>query len=425
MAQKDDSPDIFLLEKLFPQSNQLFSLKIPPLQSVHETCDVVLDTNVLLFPYRTESKSSIGIRSVYQKLIKEGRLFIPARVVREFFRNKASKLLEVTKALSDKCSTVVAPSSISYPLLDDLAEYKTVLKTKKELDESFKAYREAFGKLLEATSSLEWNDPVSEMYREIFPPEIINELTTKSEDIEEALRFRIRNKIPPGYKDASRVDQGVGDLVIWMTILQIGKTRKKPLLFVTGEEKADWYHRSNKRGALPRYELIDEFRRESGCDFHMSSFSAFLKLFNAPEGIVSTIREQEATDNLSALSRSSATIGARYLKNLNLLVETAMRDPRNAIVESWIRLALQMLKAANVQGGNLDPAGPDILHALERLQADTKFPETLVSSIKNLQQIARDVIHGSAFAIDTSPIIAKTYVLYSAAARSDLGEDVE
>jgi len=250
MAQKDDSPDIFLLEKLFPQSNQLFSLKIPPLQSVHETCDVVLDTNVLLFPYRTESKSSIGIRSVYQKLIKEGRLFIPARVVREFFRNKASKLLEVTKALSDKCSTVVAPSSISYPLLDDLAEYKTVLKTKKELDESFKAYREAFGKLLEATSSLEWNDPVSEMYREIFPPEIINELTTKSEDIEEALRFRIRNKIPPGYKDASKDDQGVGDLVIWMTILQIGKTRKKPLLFVTGEEKADWYHRSNRRGNL-------------------------------------------------------------------------------------------------------------------------------------------------------------------------------
>jgi PIN like domain len=423
MAQKDDPPDIFLLEKLFPQANQLFSLKVPPLESVHEACDVVLDTNVLLFPYRTELKSLIEIRSVYQKLIKEGRLFIPARVVREFFRNKASKLLEVTKALSDKYSAVVAPSSISYPLLDDFAEYKTVLKTKKELDESFKAYRAAFGKLLEATSSLEWNDPVSEMYREIFLPEIINELATKSEDIEEALRFRIRNKIPPGYKDASKDDQGVGDLVIWMTILQIGKTRKQSLLFVTGEEKADWYHRSNKRGALPRYELIEEFRRESGCDFYMSSLSEFLKLFNAPEGIVSTIREQEATDNFSTVVRSSVKINVRLIEGLELLRQMAHREPRTAIRRSWELLATTIFGATNVLYETLNPDSEAMSMAVKRLEGSPEFSTALVSLIKRLRNIARLVINQSEWAYAPSPQDAEQYVLDCVGARGELGEN--
>src|SRR5262249_48178151 len=71
------------------------------------------------------------------------------------------------------------------------------------------------------------------------------------EVIAKELEYRIVHKIPPGYKDASKDDRGVGDLLIWMTILEIGAERQKPLLFVTGEEKADWQHRSDNRGVLP------------------------------------------------------------------------------------------------------------------------------------------------------------------------------
>jgi hypothetical protein len=292
MPEKEDPPDIFLLEKLFPHADQLFSFEIPSLESAKETCDVVLDAGVLLFPYRTDSKSLTVIRSVYENLKEKGRLFVPARAAREFYRNKATKLLEVTKALGEKRSRDVSPAPVSYPLLDALGQYETVIETKKELDKSFVSYHKALDKLLEAITRRDWNDPVSKMYSDLFSEGIVHELTTKPEEIEKILEYRTRNKIPPGYKDSSKDDRGVGDLVIWLTILQIGKTNKKPLVFVTGDEKADWWHRSNNQGALPRCELIDEFRRESGCAFYMSSFSEFLKLFNAPEGIVSTIRKQ-------------------------------------------------------------------------------------------------------------------------------------
>jgi hypothetical protein len=49
----------------------------------------------------------------------------------------------------------------------------------------------------------------------------------------------------------------------------------------------------------------------------------------------------------------------------------------------------------------------------------------LVPSIKNLQEIARKVFYQSQWAYDPSPKEAEEFVLYSAAARNDLGEKVQ
>src|SRR5579859_5356824 len=124
-----------------------------------------------------------------------------------------------------------------------------------------------------------WNDPVTSIYRETFTGEVVNKHAINNEAIQTELKYRFANKIPPGYKDAAKEDGGVGDLLIWKSILEIGKARKRPLVFVSGEEKADWCYRSDNRGMLPRYELIDEFRRaSSGNAFCMVSFSELLKL---------------------------------------------------------------------------------------------------------------------------------------------------
>ncbi len=71
-------------------------------------------------------------------------------------------------------------------------------------------------------------------------------------------------------------------ILIWKTILEIGRKQKKDLIFVSGDTKADWWHQSSHRPLYPRSELIEEYRRESeGGSFHILGFGDFLKLFGA------------------------------------------------------------------------------------------------------------------------------------------------
>ena len=54
----------------------------------NSTALVVLDTNVLLAPYRTSTGALGEIAKVYGMLQKERRLLVPGQVAREFARNR-------------------------------------------------------------------------------------------------------------------------------------------------------------------------------------------------------------------------------------------------------------------------------------------------------------------------------------------------
>lgn len=55
------------------------------------------------------------------------------------------------------------------------------------------------------------------------------------------------------------------------------KADKRPVIFISDDVKEDWWwiHRGRKMG--PRPELIEEFRAESGQEFHIYEFSQFLR----------------------------------------------------------------------------------------------------------------------------------------------------
>ena len=83
-------------------------------------------------------------------------------------------------------------------------------------------------------------------------------------------------------------------MLIWRTILEIGKTRKLPLIFVSDDQKADWWHQSEGLPLYPRFELVDEYRRHSGGQsFHMMTFSAFLEIVGASKTLVEEVRKEE------------------------------------------------------------------------------------------------------------------------------------
>jgi len=293
--EKTTVEEAFVAHNVFPEPSAAFSFIPPPISGIHKTCAVVLDTNVLLLPYRAGASSLEQIKIVFTQLSKDKRLFVPGQVAREFARNRPQHIAELYKAISDRSSRVLSPEKIAYPLLEGIPEYTALTNAVSALEEPRKLYQAAVNGLLNRIKEWQWSDPVSLAYKDIFVNQCICDPSIDKEVTLQEMERRYSAKIPPGYKDGNKDDGGIGDYLIWLTILNIGSRQKKPLIFVTGEEKADWQHRSASQGILPRYELVDEYRRASGNQpFYILSFSDLLELFNAPKTTVDEIRTEES-----------------------------------------------------------------------------------------------------------------------------------
>ncbi len=151
---------------------------------------------------------------------------------------------------------------------------------------------------------MNWNDNVSTIYKDIFTPEIIIEVQKSLKELEQDLLFRISYKVAPGYKDSGKADDGIGDLIIWQTIIEIANSKQKDVLFVTNDQKNDWFYRQDNLGLYPRFELYDEFRRKTGGkSIGIVNLLKFLKLSAANEETINEIKtideEKETKDNIS------------------------------------------------------------------------------------------------------------------------------
>jgi hypothetical protein len=269
MDIEDNNRDIFITNTIYPDAISIFNATYKPIDEIKNDCMVVLDTNALLVPYTITPESLEQIHATYKKLIKAKRLVIPGQVAREFAKNRANKLTELYQQLFQK-QNVTNLQKGKYPLLQSFDEYKKMLELEEEIDRKLNEYKEWVKKVLDRIKAWYWNDPVSVMYRNLFTESAIFDPDFNEKDVKEDLDRRYNNKIPPGYKDATKDINNAGDLIIWKTILEIGKINKKSIIFVSGEEKTDWWHKSVSQTLYPRFELIDEFRRHTeGHTFHI------------------------------------------------------------------------------------------------------------------------------------------------------------
>jgi len=300
MAENKDKVnkyDIFISSSTYPDAESLFIIP-KSIKEIKDECYVVLDTNSLLVPYATSTESLKQIQSTYTTLVTQNRLRIPGQVAREFANNRAKKLVDLYQQLSQKQNSIQLPKEgEKYPLLESLSYYQELIQAERELQEKAKQYRKVVKKLLEHIEGWNWNDPVTKIYSELFSKDVVIDLELNEEEkkeIENQLDKQKIHNLPPAYKDYSKDDKGIGDLLIWRTILYIGRNYKKSVIFVSGEEKPDWWHRSNNKALYPRYELVDEFRRCSeGETFHIIQLSNLLKMYGADENVVKEIEIEE------------------------------------------------------------------------------------------------------------------------------------
>lgn len=300
-GQNEQKLDIFVANSTYPDAHAVFTWRPEPLEHIKDDCIVVLDTNPLLVPYETSSKSLDEIRRTYEMLTEEGRLVIPGQAAREFADNRATKLTELYQQLSDKKSQAKALQMGRYPLLEGIDKYHEVHTLLAKINNTVDDYKKVVGQVMDHIQQWTWNDPVSLMYGELFGEKTVLDPTFDKSEMEKDLVWRQVHKIPPGYKDASKPNRGIGDILIWHTILKLGEERQKSVVFVSGDEKADWWHRGSGTNLYPRYELLDEYRRHAGGQsLYIMRLSVLLDLYGADKAVVQEVadEEQEAVDRV-------------------------------------------------------------------------------------------------------------------------------
>lgn len=303
----NDKNDIFIQNNILPNPSRAFSIETKNLNDLNkDEAIVVLDTNVLLIPFNLNNKTLEEIKNVYKKINNDDRLFIPGQVAREYIKNKPTKIGNIYKNLNDKKSEVKNTKKIDYPVLEVLESYDELKKIEEELNESIKKFKKKIAEIADEIKDWGFNDPVTEVYKSLFSNENIIEFNFEQEskkDIVKDLKTRNKHKIPPGYKDSGKSDLGIGDLLIWKTIIQISNEFDKNIIFITHDQKTDWWHNSNNKNLYPRYELIEEFQRETdGKQVVLTKLTYFLNLYDVDQQIIENIEEEENKEENHSLN---------------------------------------------------------------------------------------------------------------------------
>ncbi|WP_044194483.1 PIN-like domain-containing protein [Oscillatoria acuminata] len=274
-----------------------YSLNQEQFKELWENCIFVLDTNILLNLYRyNKNTRNDFINNVLRKI--EERLWIPHQVALEFQENR----LEVIESQQTQIATIkdkwknhkakfwgeirtfhaINPESLIERLDKELSEY---------LNDKNSVIIEQLDFLIDDPLELTKHDTVRDIVDELFNGKIgesptNEELTNIYKNGEE--RYRI--KYPPGFKDQQdkrndppylykemEFKRMYGDLILWKELLKkVESCSWKHVIFITDDDKDDWWNRNSGKTDGPRLELIQEMYEAGASLFYMYNSDRFI-----------------------------------------------------------------------------------------------------------------------------------------------------
>jgi hypothetical protein len=294
MAQEQTNP--FILLRKYPNVDSILKGHQAGLGD-YANCLFVLDANTLLAPYGLKKDGIDKIKSIYASLVSANKLFVPMHAMREFADNRPSKISDIFSNIDKALSAIPGWKDLDYPILNDLDSFQKLSAFKETFKSTTKQYREHLQALADEVINWDWQDPITKLYAEIFNKGIFIDTDESEENLLKDFSFRTENNIPPGFKDKTKSENGIGDLLIWKSILKLGGDKKVDLIFVTNDEKPDWFVQGNGKAIITRFELVDEYyRMTGGKSFACMNFSSFLALQGAAPTIVADVEKAAKRD---------------------------------------------------------------------------------------------------------------------------------
>ncbi|HEY5993221.1 MAG TPA: PIN domain-containing protein [Gallionellaceae bacterium] len=241
-------------------------------------CIFAVDANVLLNLYRYSPETRSELERALAS-IKE-RLFVPHQAAKEFLTNRISVTAEQAKEYTNVINTIddlrnTLSNRKRHPFLSE----EVLPKFTADADQLVAQLKSQQETLLDRPN----NDEILVFVESVSKDRIGNPFNdAELKELAKEGEARYQNGVPPGYKDGKKEAGGdvyrkFGDLIIWKQLIAQAKTTMKPVIFITDDQKDDWWLRHSGKTLGPRTELREEFISLVKQDFWMYTVDRFLE----------------------------------------------------------------------------------------------------------------------------------------------------
>jgi hypothetical protein len=242
---------------------------------------IILDTNCLFIPYRSKPQTCVSFFHTLEKL--SDRLWLPHQVVFEYGENRLNviadqkrayqKLISLLSANETKISGTISSDYSRHPFID-------TIKIEEHLTHAFTEIKKQIIEIEKEHPDLDSDDPFLKKTLELFNGKVGPEYTPKRlHEIYIEGKSRYESDTPPGYEDKDKTTDRelYGDLIIWFQIIDHAKLTKKSIIFITGDNKEDWWWILKGKTIGPKPELVKEIKEKANVSFYMYNLDRFLQ----------------------------------------------------------------------------------------------------------------------------------------------------
>lgn len=252
-------------------------------QHLWQEATFIFDTNVLLNLYRYSEKT----RKILLSAIEEfhARIWLPHHIAYEFMKNRSTVIFEMTDLYSKLGKEADA-------FKDKCLQSLRLKSTDQEISElhDYISHWINANKIKNLLVVNPVKDPILEKILFLYDGNVGTEYgeEKRSQVNEEGLK-RYQKLIPPGYKDFDKKRTGnedniFGDLIIWKQLMSYSKEKMKDIVYVTHDQKEDWWNIVRGKTIGPRMELRKEFYSFTSQKFDMYSMDSFISRFGELHG---------------------------------------------------------------------------------------------------------------------------------------------
>lgn len=266
------------MRELFPG----YSPRLPDeLSALLNECFFVFDTNVLFNLYRYSTAARDGLLAAMRA--ERERVWLPHHVAWEFHHGRTGVIDDESATYADVKKDI---ESVKAKLTSDQNHPFIAESLLTELSTVFERVVSALVDGERAVQEIKKKDDIYDAIEEIFDGKIGPAATSEEvAAIELEGEKRYESRIPPGYLDKAKKDNPYGDLIIWKQLIEEARRREKAVIFITDDNKDDWWLKNKGERVGLCSELEREFVQMTGQKCHAYSSGLFYKRIVALRGL--------------------------------------------------------------------------------------------------------------------------------------------
>lgn len=303
-------------------------------QKLWEQAVFVFDTNVLLNLYRYSAKTRNSLLAAFESF--KDRVWIPYQVAYEYMRKRCEVIYETVQRYEQFTKELESFSGKATETLRLTSGDEEISELKRYLYKWLASNKER--NLLVVNVE---EDEILAKILQIFDGKVGEVLTdTEIQKIKEEGKKRYAEKTPPGYKDdkkkkdAEDDNNAYGDLIIWKQIIEYAKKNGVGIVYVTHDQKEDWWNIVKGKTIGPRIELRKEFIEATQQEFHMYSMNSFISTYNRmnenllDKSVVEEVISFEAATNKKNRRKKEYSVSEKISRTEETLLKIQNRIDR-------------------------------------------------------------------------------------------------